>query len=213
MLKAGQRLKDARVERQLTLEEISEATKIKVVFLENIENGEYGKLPSVTHAQGFVRNYAKYLGIPEKEILALFRREYDSDKDYRVLPQGFEAKDEFPISGFKFRNTALLGIIVFVLLVFYITYQYRYAFINPPLEITSPKDSEIVNAQEIKVIGKTDPDSTVYVNKEAVSVNGAGEFNKTITVFPGSFTLNVEAINKFGKTSQAQRKIQVKPSY
>src|SRR3989344_8168593 len=97
MLRAGERLQEIRLEKDLSLEEVSENTKIKKNFLEYIEKGEYNKLPSVSYATGFVRNYAKFLGLSEKEMLALFRREFDSEKAYRVLPKGFESKEDFQI--------------------------------------------------------------------------------------------------------------------
>src|SRR3989337_2619720 len=135
MVKLGDRLQEVRLEKGLSLEEVSENTKIKKTFLEYIEKGEYNKLPSVSYAQGFVRNYAKFLGLPEKGILALFRREFDAEKAFRVLPKGFESKDEFPMSGFKIRQTAFVVIFIIVFFLLYIIYQYRYAFLNPPLEI------------------------------------------------------------------------------
>lgn len=212
MLKAGEKLQEKRLEKGLTLEEISQSTKIKVSFLDYIEKSEYNKLPSVSYAQGFIRNYAKYLGLSEKEILALFRREFDEDKAYRVLPKGFEAKDEFPLQGFKVKQTVIVAFVVFIFLIFYLIFQYRYAFIDPPLEIVSPRNMQIVESSQVLVSGKTDSNSTVYVNKDLVSVDSNGIFTKTISVFPGNFTISIKAVNKFGKKSEVKKTIQVKPA-
>ena len=80
MIRAGEKLREERLKKHLTLEEVSRATKIKESFLLAIEKGEYKKLPPATYAQGFVRNYAGFLGMPEQEILAIFRREYDEEE-------------------------------------------------------------------------------------------------------------------------------------
>jgi cytoskeletal protein RodZ len=101
MTKAGEKLQTTRLEKGLTLEDVSKGTKIKIDFLKYIEEGEYNKLPSVSYAYGFVRNYAGFLGIPEKEIMPLFKREFDEEKVYRVLPRGFEKTEEFPVSRLK----------------------------------------------------------------------------------------------------------------
>lgn len=212
MLKAGIRLKEVRLEKELSLEDVSENTKIKTIFLEYIEKGEYDKLPSVSYAQGFVRNYAKFLNLSEKEILAIFRREFDEDKVYRVLPKGFESKDEFPIKGFKIRQTLFVAISIFAIFILYILFQYRYAFLNPPLEIFLPKESN-VKTSEIIVAGRTDPNSTVYVNKNVVTVASNGKFNKTLSVFPGNFVIDVKVINKFGRTTEIKKSINIKPAY
>jgi cytoskeletal protein RodZ len=210
MLKACIRLKEARIAAGLSLEDVAKGTKIKKTFLEYIEKGDYNNLPSVSYAQGFVRNYAKFLGISEKEILPLFKREYDSERAYRVLPKGFESKDEFPIKGFKIRQTFFVGVVIFAIFILYILYQYRYAFINPPLTIILPKESA-VKTTEIIVAGNTEPNSTVYINKEVVTVSENGRFNKTLSVFPGNFIINIKAINKFGRTTEIKKSINVKP--
>jgi cytoskeletal protein RodZ len=214
MLKAGIRLKEVRIEKGISLEDVSRNTKIKVAFLEYIENGEYSKLPSVSYAQGFVRNYARFLGMPDKEIMPIFKREYDSDKAYRVLPKGFESKSEFPLSGFRFRlrQTFFLIFAIFLIFISYIAYQYRYAFIDPPLKILLPKES-VVRSTEVVVSGSTDPNSTVFVNKEVVTVSDNGRFIKSLNVFPGDFVIDVKAVNKFGRTTEVKKTINVKAAY
>src|SRR3972149_689019 len=174
MIRAGEKLREIRLEKGLSLEDVSKSTKIKTPFLESIENGDYQKLPPVSYAKGFVRNYAKFLGLPEKEIMAVFRREFDEEKTYRVLPKGFDQRKEFPVSGFKIKQTAVLIFVIFVIFAGYILFQYRYAFINPPLSVSFPKDKLSILSSYVKVIGKTDPNSTVFVDKDAVSVDQNG---------------------------------------
>src|ERR1035437_10106661 len=103
MIKSGEKLQQARIEKGLTLDDVSKSTKIRTEFLSDIEKGEYQKLPAASYAHGFVRNYAKFRGLPDEEILALFRREFDEGKVYRVLPKGFEEEGEFPHPKFKVR--------------------------------------------------------------------------------------------------------------
>ncbi len=213
MVKASERLREERAEKGLSLEEVSQSTKIKVVYLEYIEKGEYEKLPSVSHASEFVRNYAKFLGLNDEEVLGLFRREFDTNTAYRVLPKGFEEKEEFPLKRIKIRQAFFVIGFIFLLLTGYILFQYRYAFIDPPLDLNSPKESEVVAATQITVSGTTDADSTVYVNKNVVTVGKDGSFEKRLSVFPGKFTIEVKAVNKFGKSSEVKRTIEVKPAY
>src|ERR1035437_3884986 len=133
-------LREERIKTGLTLEEASQATKIKSSFLMAIERGDYQKLPSIAYAQGFVRNYTGFLGLPEKEVLALFRREFDEGKIFRVLPEGLAKQDEFSLKRFNFRTTVLFVFIVFLGLLGFIIFQYRFAFMGPPLNVSSPKD-------------------------------------------------------------------------
>jgi len=211
MTTAGEKLQEARLDKGLTLEDVSKSTKIKVPFLEFIEAGDYSKLPSVSYAQGFVKNYTKFLGLSEKEIMAIFRREFDEEKAYRVLPKGFDSSEDFPLSRVRIGQTVFLIFLILMIFFGYILFQYRYAFINPPLRITSPKNLSTVSSSTIKVTGKTDSNSTVYVNKDAVSVDSSGNFEKTIIVFPGKNLIDVKVVNKFSKQSEQKIEVNVKP--
>jgi cytoskeletal protein RodZ len=209
MIKSGEKLQQTRIEKGLSLEDVAKATKIKTQFLSCIENGEYQKLPSASYAQGFVRNYARFLGLPDEEILALFRREFDEDKAYKVLPKGFEQRENFPLSRFKIRQAVFLSVVVLIFFIGYLLFQYRDAFLNPPLTITSPQVGTISSSQ-VKIAGKTDPNSTVYVDKDAVSVDQNGNFEKVINVFPGKTTVVVRAVNKFSKQTEKDVQVNVK---
>ncbi|HUD04582.1 MAG TPA: helix-turn-helix domain-containing protein [Patescibacteria group bacterium] len=209
MIKSGEKLQQARIEKGFSLEDVARATKIKTQFLSYIEDGEYQKLPSPSYAHGFVRNYARFLGLPDEEILALFRREFDEDKVYKVLPKGFGEKQEFPLFKFKIRQAVLLSVLIIVVLIGYLLWQYREAFLNPPLEITSPQNGNTSSSQ-VKITGKTDSNATVYVDQNAVTVDQDGSFQKVINVFPGKTTITVKAVNKFGKVTQQAVQVNVK---
>jgi cytoskeleton protein RodZ len=69
----GERLKRERELREVTLEEITSATRIGPRFLEALENEEWEKLPGGVFNRGFVRSIARYLGLDEEVLLG----EYD----------------------------------------------------------------------------------------------------------------------------------------
>src|SRR3989344_7397696 len=114
MIHAGERLLEERIKKGLSLDEVAKATKIRPTFLSYIEKGEYKKLPSGTYAHGFVRNYAKFLDLPENELLALFKREYDEEKFIKVLPEGLAKKEDFALSKIKLGKTFKLLILIFI---------------------------------------------------------------------------------------------------
>jgi len=69
----GERLKRERELREVSLEEITTATRIGLPFLEALENEDWSKLPGGVFNRGFVRTIARYLGLDEEAFLA----EYD----------------------------------------------------------------------------------------------------------------------------------------
>lgn len=66
----GERLQREREMRGITLEEIANATKIGTRSLRALEEEDFGKLPGGIFNKGFVRAYARYLGINEEQALA-----------------------------------------------------------------------------------------------------------------------------------------------
>src|SRR5258708_10442181 len=69
----GERLKRERELREVTLEEITQATRIGSRFLQALENEEWDKLPGAVFNRGFVRSIPHYLRLEEEPFLA----EYD----------------------------------------------------------------------------------------------------------------------------------------
>lgn len=209
MITAGQRLFEERTKRGLTLEEVARATKIRSSFLSAIEKGEYKKLPSSAYIQGFVKNYAEFLGLSQKEIVALFRREFNEREFLRVLPEGFSKSQDLPLAGIQFGQTAVAIMLVFIVLVVYILFQYRYAFLNPPLNVEVPTEGELVS-KILTVRGTTDSNATVFINEDSVVVDADGNFKKNITLFPGKTTITITAKNRLGKQTQITRRVEVK---
>jgi len=210
MVHAGEKLRGERERIGLTLDEVAKATKIKPSFLLAIEKGEYEKLPLGAYANGFVRNYARFLKLPEHEILAIFKREYDEDKFFKVMPDGLIRKEDFPL--YKFRLTQALKILplIFIILLAYIIFQYRSAIFNPSLSVSYPLDNSIILSQMITVVGKTDPNTTVSVNSQVTALDKDGNFKKTINVFPGKTKIIIKSINNFKKTTILERQIEIK---
>lgn len=66
----GQRLKQARAARYLTLEKASHDTRIRVIFLQALEADDYSAMPSAAQGRGFLRNYAEYLGLNIDAMIA-----------------------------------------------------------------------------------------------------------------------------------------------
>lgn len=209
MIKVGQRLHDERVKKNLSLEEVSKATKIRASFLSAIEKGDYNKLPSSAYVYGFIRNYAEYLGMPTKSIVALFKREFDEEKELKVLPQGL-SKGDFPVKGLRLRQIPILIILIFIFFLGYIFFQYKDAFISAPVEIKSPPENSVINSNSVTILGKTDPNVSVYINNTAVPLDTDGRFRKDIEVFSGKSSIQIKVVNRFGKQTVILRHIEVK---
>jgi len=76
MSNLGETLRQQRESRKITLDMIAEATKIGKRYLLAIEAGEYGDLPGSVFNKGYVREYAKFVGLdPERMVNAYVEEE------------------------------------------------------------------------------------------------------------------------------------------
>lgn len=72
----GARLRETREAKELTLDEVERATRIRARFLDALEHGEFAGMTSV-QLQGFLRNYARFLGLDLELLFAEFDAELD----------------------------------------------------------------------------------------------------------------------------------------
>ncbi len=71
----ARRISEARQARGVSLEEAEQATKIRRRYLEAIEAGDFAQLPDGPPGRGFVRNYARYLGLDPEAAIHLLESE------------------------------------------------------------------------------------------------------------------------------------------
>lgn len=71
----GERLRAARLEAQLDLNDIATKTRVPMRHLEAIERGDYASLPSSTYAIGFARSFARAINIDETAVARDLRTE------------------------------------------------------------------------------------------------------------------------------------------
>lgn len=88
MASFGDKLRREREMRRITLDEIAESTKISRRHLESLEKEDFASLPGGVFNKGFVKAYARYLGIDEDQAAA----------DYAaVANEPAPEEDKFPL--------------------------------------------------------------------------------------------------------------------
>ena len=67
----GRILKERREELGRTLQNAEQETRIRKTYLESLENNRFSDLPGQAYVTGFIRVYARYLGLKSNPLLAL----------------------------------------------------------------------------------------------------------------------------------------------
>ena len=208
MRKVSDILKQAREEKGLDFDSVAQETKIKEEFLEAIEEGRFQSLPSESYALGFVKNYAKYLGINAASIVPLFRREYKS-RYIPIVPEFRKSQHKFN-KKFFLNSRSFLFLASFFIILGYIFFQYNSIIFPPMLSIEKPRAGQEIMGNVVEVAGRTDPYATVLIDGDEAYVTLSGTFKKSIFAFSGLKKIEVVAKNRFGKESRREINIHVK---
>jgi len=69
----GEKLRIARNEKGLTLDQVSRDTNITIRYLEALETENYGIFPGEPYVIGFLKNYSAYLELDVQKVISLYR--------------------------------------------------------------------------------------------------------------------------------------------
>jgi transcriptional regulator with XRE-family HTH domain len=69
----GTTLAARRGERGLTIEQVASATRIRADHLTALESDEPGRFPAAVYAKGYLRTYARYLGLDPEPLIQAIR--------------------------------------------------------------------------------------------------------------------------------------------
>lgn len=89
----GERLRVAREEKGITLEDIAAQTRIPRRHLESLENSDWEHLPAPTYTIGFARSYATSVGLDRTEISDQLRTELGGQRPMAAAAEVFEPAD------------------------------------------------------------------------------------------------------------------------
>jgi len=109
----GKYLQSVRKKKNLTLENISESTKIKVRLLEKLENDLFDDLGGIGYAKAMILTYAKALGIIEDQMHELLQKQFNTKQKYRPQSNSTQPR-KFLLPTKIFSIMLLIIVIVFL---------------------------------------------------------------------------------------------------
>ena len=138
----GERLKRERELREVTLEEITQATRIGSRFLQALENEDWDKLPGGVFNRGFVRSIAHYLGLDEEAFLGEYDLAYGAHSEQLAQKHALKIEDRIPPTPLWIPAALVLGtLLLAVAIIFAGIYGWR-RFVKHSI----PKAAALVSA-------------------------------------------------------------------
>jgi len=136
----GEELKRERELREISLREVSEATKINLRYLEAMESNDFASLPGGLFNRGFVRAYAQYIGVDPESMVNAYLMEQQQQAgggdapDRRLLRGGRRNQKTDPasaVTGREGRRLWWIWIAVVLLIAAGIYVAYRWLAAGP----------------------------------------------------------------------------------
>lgn len=90
----SKKLRETRQAKNLTLEQVASATHIRLRYLEAMESGDFGALPSEFQVKGFLRAYGGYLGLNAESLIEAL--DLDPWSALEALNEDSEAQKQTP---------------------------------------------------------------------------------------------------------------------
>ncbi|MCF7858442.1 MAG: helix-turn-helix domain-containing protein [Candidatus Cloacimonetes bacterium] len=154
----GQYLKLNREKKGISLQQISDSTKIKLRFLQKVEQNNFDDLGGIGYAKAMILTYAKALGIMEDQIHDLLHEQFGTKPIYVAKIKSEQPKKYLlPTKTFSF----ILLIIVIALLSYLVVNLYKEGILTwPPFERTKT-DIKIKSSENLKQNSETSSNQLV----------------------------------------------------
>jgi cytoskeletal protein RodZ len=209
MKTVGDLLKNARLKHGLSLDQISTHTKIAKKYLAAIEDNDFHQLPPAAFSKGFLHTYASIVGLDPKNILAIFRRDFDQDNKGRIIPRSLLD----PIKPARFQLTPnhlslILTLAGAALIAAFFIFQVINFSSKPQLTVDEPTDGAIL-ISPIIVRGQTAPQSVITVNNKNVLVSSSGDFTTQLELNPGEHTLIIVSESRNNQKTVFERTVYI----
>lgn len=137
-LSAGERLKEARTKKGLTLDSAAARTRIRRDYLEALETMDPRGLPAQAYAIGYLRTYARFLELDEAALVEQFKAEADTQTG-RATPTAPQQQREIKLP------RGLIGVVAILVLVGLVAWWYSNAISGESVfdDIPPPPDSDL----------------------------------------------------------------------
>jgi len=189
---AGERLKAAREEKKLSLEDIAAQTRIPQRHLESIETAEWDKLPAPTYTIGFAKSYASAVGLDRTEIGDQLREEMGGQRFTASQAEVIEAADPARTMPKWLVITAVIAVVFLIVLMTVLNRRSleqpsdvplnEAAVTAPPPAATAPAPAPV--AQDAVVLTAVAPAWLQVTDQGKSLFEGVLQPGKTFTVPP-----------------------------
>jgi transcriptional regulator with XRE-family HTH domain len=197
MYRASDIIQNTRLEKDLTIEEISKKIKIPSKYLSAFEKEDKDNFPQEPYCSLILKDYANFLGLNGERILMIFRRDFEIKN--KTIPK--KTKKNIYFSPQLTFSISL--IFVFIIFATYLLNEYLKFNRPPKVKVDWPQDF----TNPLIIQGYTDPINTIRVNDDLILVEKDGQFIKKVKFQEEDEEkkVSIEVVSPAGKISKDEK--------
>jgi len=200
----GKKLRDARLQQNMSLDELQQITKTQKRYLIAIEENDFDSMPGTFYVRAFIRQYASAVGLDGNELVEIYDgieepEDIETAIQYQTLDESRTQMYDENSQGKRFMQSlpavifSLIGLAI-AIVVFYITWQDRQA--NPIIQTPA---SEIIRESDSTPSSESSQSLASSTSTTESSTSSSSSEPKAPTevnfVSESGVTVNMNAIN------------------
>src|ERR1044072_5352185 len=179
----GEKLRLAREARGITLSEVAAQTRLAARYLEAIEENNYKPLPGGVFNKGFIKAYAKYVGVDEQEALNDYAHAVASQSETEIDDNRYRRPSVMTDDRNRSSWSSLVFAVIILALmsggIYLLVQWYRSAPSEPQAKTPPPVNTAGSNTNTAPANTAQQTFSTDQLKVEIRSVNGQAPFVST----------------------------------
>ncbi|MCA1030142.1 DUF4115 domain-containing protein [Bacillus timonensis] len=177
MTELGNKLKETRESKQISLDDLQQITKIQKRYLIGIEEGNYQIMPGKFYVRAFVKQYAEAVGLDPDEIFHEYKHELPNtiNEDIPNQLSRVTSRKQISAKGSKLLEMIPMILIIIVILGTLIALWFFFQGKNVGTELNDENSKEQTEVEESENSPINDPNETSEEN----SVSNSSENEQT----------------------------------
>jgi len=188
----GEKLKEIRLEKKLSVEQVARDTKIAKRYLDAIEENDFTVFPSETYLIGFLRTYTEYLGLDSTKYITQYKN-YKIQEQPIPINELLDIKKKFP----PVLTVALIALAVVAIAVLSI-FGYRLFTNNTPQTVTNDKPQPTIQSDAKKYYFKDEISTEWFAKSDQIIIPlGATEYTIDIIEVAEPLILKLDGVTEY----------------
>jgi cytoskeletal protein RodZ len=152
-LEIGKKLREAREEKGITIDDLQKRTKIRKKYLKAIEEENFDPIPGVVYTKAFIKGYAKEVGLDGNKLTHKYDKFIEQEQEEEEKEELEKKEAQFKFSNINDRYVKILLVVGLIILIGFLVYNFFWInnssnSVKAPVDNSQPVQQKIANDKD-----------------------------------------------------------------